>query len=231
MNYSFPINTRIDNFLVFFKLGFLLKIKNRIKTFKNLLKNSKKDVRFLEIGPGTVRIKGFETMNIIDSEIVDYIVDISLGITPFEENTFDLIYCSHLFEHIPWYMIDDVFKELNRILKSDGQLEIWVPDAYKICKVLVDYEETDLDNTSLDGWYRFNENKDPIKWAAGRIFTYGDGLGNLYHHNWHRGLFTEKYLKRVFSEAGFIKVEKMGNDQVRGYDHGWINLGVKGNKI
>ena len=49
-----------------------------------MLKNSKKNIRFLEIGPGIDRIKGFETMNIIDSEIVDYIVDVLLHYTKFK---------------------------------------------------------------------------------------------------------------------------------------------------
>lgn len=230
MIYSFPIYDRIDAILKRMHLKRIIKIKNSIKTAKNVKKNSLNIYRCLEIGPGNERIEKFETLNIIDGKMVDYIIDISKGITPFKESSFDIIYCSHILEHIPWYNVEKIFIELIRILKDKGQLEIWVPDAYKICKIIVDYEENELDNTYLDSWYRFNDSKDPIVWGAGRMFTYGDGLGSLYHHNWHRGLFTEKYLKRTLSKAGLKNIETMSNNLVRGYDHGWINLGVKGIK-
>jgi SAM-dependent methyltransferase len=230
MKYSFPKTNKLDRVLFFMKLSFIVNCKNYFKTSININKNKNKKNRFLEVGPGLNRIKDFETINIIDSPIVDYIIDISEGKTPFENNTFDLIYCSHLIEHLPWYNVEKVLKEFSRILTDNGQLEIWVPDGYKICKVLVQFEEDGIDNTNLDGWYRFNEEKDPVKWTAGRLFTYGDGLGTVNHHNWHRGLFTEKYLKRLLSNVGFVDIGTMDNSEVRGYDHGWINLGIKGFK-
>lgn len=227
IKYSFPDTSKIDK--IFSKIGlkFIVYWRDSLKTFFNLRKNSKKELRFLEVGPGNLRIKNFETLNIVNSKETDYIVDFSRNKTPFSENSFDLIYCSHVLEHFPWYSVEESLKEFYRILKPGGGIEIWVPDAYKICKVLVDFEEKEIDRTELDGWYRFNEEKDPIKWTAGRIFTYGDGHGDPCHHNWHRGLFTEKYLFRLLEKNGFQNIELMNNREVRGFDHGWINLGVK----
>lgn len=230
MKYSFPDSTKIDTTFSTFGLGFMVSFRNKIKTRHNLRKNAKKSERWLEVGPGTKRIEKFETLNIINSPETDYIQDFTKGKTPFSDNSFDLIYCSHVLEHFPWYTIDEALKEFYRILKPGGVIEIWVPDGYKICKVLVDFEEKEIDQTSLDGWYRFNEEKDPVKWTSGRIFTYGDGTGSLCHHNWHRGLFTEKYLFRILHKIGFKSIETMSNEEVRGYDHGWINLGVKASK-
>lgn len=185
--------------------------------------------RYLEIGPGDERIEGFETLNIFNGPNVDYVYDASKPL-PFEDNTFDLIYASHILEHIVWYHTESTLKEWVRILKSGGILEAWVPDGLKICQTLINAELNRVNDIAKDGWYKFNPRKDPYIWANGRIFTYGDGTGNPNHPNWHRAIFTPRYLKELFERVGLINVREMDHSQVRGYDHGWINLGVKGTK-
>lgn len=94
----------------------------------------------------------------------------------------------------------------------------------------MDAELRGEDYTHLDGWYRFNEEKDPCKWASGRLFTYGDGTGTADHPNWHRALFTPRYLRLVLQRAGFRRIRQMDRSEVRPHDHGWINLGMTGQK-
>jgi len=200
-------------------------IKNRI----NLWKNARKSRRFLEIGPGNARLPGFETLDIIGGRNVDYVWDASKPL-PFKDNTFDLIYASHVLEHIPWYKTEEVLKEWVRVLKPGGVLEVWVPDGLKICETLVKAEKEGVNLINKDGWYKFNPRKDPCVWAAGRIFTYGDGTGNPNHPNWHRAIFTPRYLKELFERVGLVDVRLLDRSEVRGYDHGWINLGMRGRK-
>jgi len=185
--------------------------------------------RALEIGCGAVRIDGFETLNIVPGYGVDYVADASRTM-PFARETFDLVYASHVLEHIPWYEVEATLKEWVRITKRAGRLEIWVPDGLKICRTLVEAEEHGHDNTHLDGWYKFNPLRDPCVWAAGRLFTYGDGKGHLGHPNWHRALLTPRYLRRLFEAVGLSGVRELTHEEVRGYDHGWINLGMTGTK-
>lgn len=192
-------------------------------------KNSKKKVRRLEIGPGEFRIEDFETLNIFRNNITDYVGDISHGVD-FKDNTFDLIYLSHILEHVPWYKLEYVLGELYRVLKPGGNIEIWVPDGYKIAKAFVDAEELKNNNFQNDGWYRFNSEKDPCVWAAGRIFSYGDGSGIKGHPNWHYALFSDRFLTLVMQKLGFKNILKMKNSECRGYDHGWINLGIRAQK-
>jgi predicted SAM-dependent methyltransferase len=45
--------------------------------------------------------------------------------TPFGDETWDLIICNHVLEHVPNYK--DALTELRRILKINGQLELTVP--------------------------------------------------------------------------------------------------------
>ncbi len=149
---------------------------------------------------------------------------------PFRDNTFHIIYASHVIEHIFWYKLDVIFKELYRVTAPSGKVEIWVPDGLKIARAFVDAELEKNTSYFQDGWFRFNDAKDCCIWFNGRIFSYGDGLGDRYHYNIHLSCFSERYLKKLFLDAGFSKVERMSHEECRGYDHGWINLGIRGIK-
>lgn len=185
--------------------------------------------RSLEIGPGAKRLAGFETLNITGGPQVDYIGDATGGL-PFPADTFDLLYASHILEHTAWYRSVDVLKEWIRVLKPGGTLEIWVPDGLKIAEAFVMAERSGSVDFHCDGWWRFNEAKDPCRWVSGRIFSYGDGTGAPGHFNWHLGLFSERYLQALMRKAGLTDIRRMNRDEVRGHDHGWINLGVCGRK-
>ena len=43
----------------------------------------------------------------------------------------------------------------------------------------------------------------------------------------HLSVLNYRYLKKVLEKYGFTSVCKMENNECRGYDHGYINLGVK----
>jgi len=197
-----------------------------VKTPLKINKNSKKTDRWLEIGPGSKRIPGFETLNIVWDWHVDYVADAS-GKLPFPDSIFDLVYASHILEHIPWYQVQDVLNEWVRLLKPGGRIEIWVPDAYKICKLLVDIEN-DKDRPEWhDGWRPFNDEDDPYKWVSGRLL-YG---AKREYPSWHLSLITPNYLKNLFEASGLIENRALGQTEYRGYvDHGWINLGMTGTK-
>ena len=199
---------------------------NKIK----LLKNSSYSNRCLEIGPGLERIPGFETLDIKPSSNVDYVFDCTKKL-PFKDQTFKIIYASHVLEHIPWYQLEKVLKEWLRILKPGGCLELWVPDAVKICKAFVDAELNNNNYIDMDGWYKFNPDKDPCMWASGRIFTYGDGTGDPNNPNWHRALLSSRYLTSLMHKVGLSDIRKLDHKDIRADDHGWINLGMKGTKL
>ena len=200
-----------------------------IKTPVNLLINQKKCNRKLEIGPGAERIPGFETINIVWGHNVDYVGDATKKL-PFKSETFEVLYASHVLEHIPWYNLKLVLKEWVRIIKSGGNIEVWVPNGLLIAKTFLDAEHNIENNIHLDGWYKFNEQKDPCVWANGRFFSYGDGTGKKNDPNWHLAIFSPRYLKILLEQSGLTKVECLDRTEVRGYDHGWINLGFRGLK-
>lgn len=57
---------------------------------------------------------------------------------PFEDNTFDAIYCSHLLEHFPKRFAPFFLKECFRVLKPSGILRIIVPDLEEIVKLYLE---------------------------------------------------------------------------------------------
>lgn len=46
----------------------------------------------------------------------------------------EIVFCSHVFEHIPHTRLPIVIAEINRVMKKGGVLRILTPDLGKICK-------------------------------------------------------------------------------------------------
>lgn len=182
-------------------------------------------MRQLHIGPGRDNLPGFETLSILPGPRIDHVADASKTL-PFPDNTFDLIYASHVIEHIPWYETVNTLREWHRVLWRGGALEVWTVDALKVMQHLIDAEEYGTDYwVNPDGWKRKNATNNPYLWCAGRIFAYGKTASDP---NWHKALFTPKHLMTCFKEAGFERVGRIAKP--RGKDHGFVNLGVVGFK-
>ncbi len=49
-------------------------------------------------------------------------------VIPFDDNTFDSVFCSEVLEHV--FNLDDVLKEINRVMKVKGQLLVTIPFAW-----------------------------------------------------------------------------------------------------
>lgn len=217
------------------KITIIIKIKTFLYKFFIqpfvLKRNEKKPVRYLEIGPGETRIKDFETLNTLLINETDYVGQLGLKL-PFKDNSFDIVYLSHVLEHIFWHKLNETIAELYRIIKPNGYIEIWVPDGLKIAKAFVEAENSINNDYQQDGWYRFNPDKDPCLWYCGRQFAYGDGLTPYAnkHYNVHLSSYSFRFLEKLLADKGFKNIEKMDNSQCRGYDHGWINLGIKAQK-
>jgi predicted SAM-dependent methyltransferase len=170
-------------------------------------------MRVLEIGPGTHPVnRQWDTMDIVGNPT--YRHDVRILPLPIRSQKYDLVYMSHILEHVPWFQTVDLLKEVHRILKGDGTVEIWVPDFKKIVDAYICRKPG-------DGWRKFNPDRDFMTWINGRLFTYGPG-----EENWHRAAFDESFLREQLKKAGFRHTAPL--KKPRGYDHGMINLGVVG---
>lgn len=171
--------------------------------------------RRLEIGPGSERLPGFETLGL--SGDCHHAVEWGAEPLPFEDGTFAELFTSHCLEHVPWFQTASALKEAFRILSSGALIEVWVPNFEYIVRCY-------LEGHCGDSWRRNNDGGDFMLWANGRIFTYGPT-----DPNWHRAVFDERYLARSLSAAGFVD-EKRLTTRTRGTSHGPIDLGMTARK-
>jgi len=109
---------------------------------------------------------------------------------PYEDDTVDEIFASHLLEHFSYAEIDGILKEWKRALKPGGKLVIETPDAYHSYK-------------------RFCE-----AYEKGDTFWQNKLYGHLHAFPWvegqvHKFLFTENQLGVFLSQAGFINAKRV----------------------
>lgn len=172
--------------------------------------------RKLEIGAFGKKIDNdWEVLDAVKSPIVDIVADVCKPL-PLNDNAYDLIYMSHVLEHIPWYDTIKILKELYRILKKGGVIEIWVPDFEKAVKVYLKQEIP-------DGWYMLNPDKNFMMWINGRTFA-----GHRGEYSWHRATFDTNHLRNCLEKAGFCEVGML--KKTRTVNHGYVNLGMSGKK-
>jgi len=175
----------------------------------------------LEIGPTPGNKIGpeWDTMDIMPQYNPTYVHDVKKPMTMIPDNTYDVVYASHIIEHIPWYNVQNVLNEFYRITKPNGNLEIWVPDFEKIVQVYISKEFP-------DNWRMMNPENNPMKWVLGRLFAHDrDGTNDW---NFHRAAFDYDTLHSMLSIAKYQNIQKL--QKTRTVDHGWVNLGVTGKK-
>jgi len=80
----------------------------------------------LEIGSGPTQRAGWMTLDMCKG--ADVYWDLRYK-TPFDESSFDRVYCSHVLEHFSYQDLKELLSEVHRILRPDGEFLIAVPDA------------------------------------------------------------------------------------------------------
>jgi hypothetical protein len=124
----------------------------------------------------------------------------------YADNTVDIVYASHLFEHLSLTSAKLFLTESYRCLKPGGVIRLVVPDLYKICRTYINEYESGLteDTTQF------------IMWAINmhREGQYGSRIGLLkktvlegqgYPHQ-HKFMYDEKSLGKKMTEAGFTNI-------------------------
>lgn len=86
----------------------------------------------LHIGCGKVYLPDFVNVDIFSSVQADVYSDMSA--LPFERNTFELIYASHVLEHAHRHMVLATLTHWRDLLKNKGKLRLAVPDFSQVAE-------------------------------------------------------------------------------------------------
>ena len=136
----------------------------------------------LHLGCGKKYIKGFIHVDLLELDHIDYKTSVDkLYFAP--DNSIDLIYTSHLLEHIGRHEFKKVLVEWYRVLKPSGVLRVAVPDF-----------------EALISHYHINHNLQEI---LGLLMG-----GQKDEYDYHKMIFDEDSLTEALIDVGFKSVCK-----------------------
>jgi len=113
---------------------------------------------------------------------------------PFPSNSAEEVIAKDCIEHISWRRVEDLLRDIHRVLKCNGRVYIQVPDLEAITKKVIFNPDFCFD--ILCGW------------KAISYFVYG---GQDYEYNYHKSGFTIGTLRRLLESIGFV-VDDIMND-------------------
>jgi predicted SAM-dependent methyltransferase len=187
----------------------------------------------LEIGPSAEWGRlgdDWETMDNEKFEYVDIVHDIHDIPFPIKDETYDLVYMAHVLEHVHWMKTVDVLKEIRRIVKFGGKLEMWAPDLNKIISAVINYDAVpEMERkVVVNGQYTSTEIPH-FEWVNQKIFTYRHDPGK--GGQLHEAIFNPEFLKDCLTRSGFVDIQPLKNPKgpYPSY-HGWCQFGLEGTK-
>src|SRR4249919_1827635 len=95
-------------------------------------------MKMLNIGCGRKYHTQWTNIDLVSSSPCVIGHDLTKGL-PFDENSFDVCYSSHVLEHLRKAEASFFIKEQKRVLKRDGIIRVVVPDLEVICRNYLKY--------------------------------------------------------------------------------------------
>ena len=135
---------------------------------------------YVNLGCGAHTSKEFINIDTRTMPEIHYIHEVQ-KLPMFQNNSVDLLYASHLVEHIPRNELPTVFREWYRVLKVGGVLRFGVPNFDALIEI---YNESDKNVRSI-------ENQ-----LLGQTAPYDD----------HHTIWNFNYAQETLKEAGFTDI-------------------------
>lgn len=107
--------------------------KSSIESFAQKAEHRNLRPAFLNLGCGTHYHPDWTNVDFKSAHPSVIACDLNTGI-PFPDNTFNVVYHSHLLEHFPKRFAPDFLKDCHRVLKPGGILRVVVPDLEQIAR-------------------------------------------------------------------------------------------------
>jgi len=142
-------------------------------------------MKMLEIGSGNKPKEGYIHFDVRKNVNADFVGDAKK--LPFKDAEFDKVYSRFFLEHLTRKDAITALKEVNRVLKTSGELELIVPDLAYFCKLFLD------------------EKGQKKEWALNKIY----GFEN-YKEDHHYFGYDFETLTSTLKEAEFIDIKRLG---------------------
>lgn len=174
-----------------------------------------------------------ERFHAIPNNVVAH--NLSKGI-PFADNSVDMVYHSHMLEHLDREVAESFLLEVKRVLKPDGIHRIVVPDLEIFCRAYLDSlsnSKTDtqmaqhhehhvtllLEQSVRREAYGTSQQSPPRRWLENRIL--GDARRRGETHQW---MYDKVNLEQKLIQAGYHSVS-LHSHTTSNFDE-WNSLGL-----
>lgn len=157
-------------------------------------------MKYLNLGCGSNYSKQKEWVNLDFFPNGENIIkhNLLLGI-PFENNSFDLVYHSHVLEHFSKDDGEKFIAECFRVLKPGGILRVAVPDLERIARIYLKYLELGLED-STDKIVELN-----YSWILLEMFDQmvrNSTGGNMAKYLFQESILNEEFIFERIGEEG-----------------------------
>lgn len=120
-----------------------------------MLKPQDDKLPYLNIGCGNRFNHRWNNIDIVSNspDVVEF--DITKGI-PYLQNTFEVVYHSHVIEHIPYSQVQYFIEDCYRVLKPGGIIRIALPDLENIARLYLENLENAIQNPSPENHSKYH---------------------------------------------------------------------------
>ena len=165
----------------------------------------------LHLGCGPKHIDGFTNIDVRKLPGVD-VIDNVKTLSKYKENSVELIYVSHVLEHIERTEYMSVLTRWHDILQPNGVLRIAVPDMEQIFVHYQKYKDLAMIRGFLWGGQTYRENFHFCGWDFMTLSNELKSIGfrSIERYNWrmtehaHIDDFSQSYLPHMDKENGMI---------------------------
>jgi len=174
-----------------------LRLKNRVRRQRKAIRaflQTMKDPKYLNLGSGPRGLLDAHWMNVdgFPDRNVHFQVDLGRRL-PFEDNTFDGVFCEHVLEHFSLEDGAHLSREVRRVLKPLSVFRVVVPDSAHILRTYVD------DPAALVS-YRTGDGSSATPMEVVNLF-----FRQRYEHQF---MYDWETMCKMLTSAGFQRVDR-----------------------